>query len=156
MIRRFNTLKLTPQVLITTGLFAIVATINIGLGLVLCLIALPALTLFNYAKGKPLVARILYTALSLVAGFIALLPAMEIDSNRRVSACNTGDDASCKEIVESWDTEWDLVTNKNALRLIELKKQEIANKKAEEATQKALKYKIDAKRYEREAKELQK
>ena len=88
MIRRFNTLKLTPQVLITTGLFAIVATFNIGWGLVLCLIALPALTLFNYAKGKPLVARILYTALSLVAGFIALLPAMEIDSNRRVSACN--------------------------------------------------------------------
>ena len=156
MIRRFNTLKLTPQVLITTGLFAIVATFNIGLGLVLCLIALPALTLFNYAKGKPLIARILYTALSLVAGFIALLPAMEIDSNRRVSACNMGDDASCKEIVGSWDTEWDLVTNKNALRLIELKKQEIANKKAEEATQKALKYKIDAKRYEREAKELQK
>ena len=81
---------------------------------------------------------------------------MEIDSNRRVSACNKGDDASCKEIVDSWDTEWDLVTNKNALRLIEIKKQEIANKKAEEAKQKALKYKIDAKRYEREAKELQK
>ena len=130
MIKRFNALKLTPQVLITTGLFAIIATLNIPWGLVLCLVALPALTFFNYAKGKSTVARTPYTGLSLVAGFIALIPALDIDSNRRVSACNAGDDISCKEIFNHWETEWYLVTDKNALRLIELKKQEIANTKA--------------------------
>ena len=157
MIKRFNTLKLTPQVVLTTGLFAVIATLSIDWGLVLCLVILPALTFFNYAKGKSLVARIVYTGMSFAAGFIALFPAQEMDSNRRVSACNAGDDVACKTIVDSWDSEWhlDLVTDKNTLRLIELKKQKIANTKAEKAIQEAKKYKKDAKIHEREAKELQ-
>ena len=95
--------------------------------------------------------------MSFVAGFIALFPAQEMDSNRRVSACNSGDDVACKKIVDNWDSEWhlDLVTDKNTLRLIELKKQEIANTKAEKALQEAKKYKKEAKIYQREAKELQ-
>ena len=66
-----------------------------------------------------------------------------MDSNRRVSACNAGDDVACKTIVDSWDSEWhlDLVTDKNTLRLIELEKQKIANTKAETAIQEAKKYK---------------
>ena len=52
MLKRFNTLKLAPQVLVTTGLFAIIAALSIDWGLLLCLVVLPALTFFNYAKNN--------------------------------------------------------------------------------------------------------
>ena len=155
MFKRFNTLKSTPQILITAALFAFIAILSIPWGLVLCIIALPTLTFFNYANAKPFIVKTVHSALSLVAGFIALLPALEIDSNRRVSACNAGDDIACQVIVDDYDTEWELVTNKNALRLIELKKQEIANAKAEKAMQKAEKYKKEAKGHGKEAEGLE-
>ena len=78
MIKRFNTLKSTPQILIAVALFGFVAILSILWGAILCIIALPALTFFNYTKGKSLIAKIVHSALSLVAECFALFPSLEI------------------------------------------------------------------------------
>ena len=57
MIKRFNTLKSTPQILISVALFGFVAILSIPWGTILCIIALPSLTFFNYTKGKSLIAK---------------------------------------------------------------------------------------------------
>lgn len=131
-----NSLNSTKKILLTALFFGTIALANATLGAVLCILALPLLTAFSFSREYKIKGRLARTLLSLIAGFIAVIPGINREVNQIINSCNKGDVVACRDVADNHSSSWDEITSKEGLALINDKKKDIAAEKALEELQK--------------------
>lgn len=118
----FNSLNSAKKILLTALFFGTIGLANATLGAVLCILALPLLTVFLFSRECKIKGRLVRTLLALIAGIIAVLPGINREVNQIINSCNKGDVVACRDVADNYSSSWDEITSKEGLALINNKK----------------------------------